>query len=115
MNPFIRTDWAKNVKYIRRAVTIIKLIVIINILLGSLAVCASLSDTGVMINGEAIQNKPGFLTTGSAIFNLFVGIFVMFTAARGLELFADVAEKNLAPSTSQPEPQLTQPNQFGCA
>jgi len=109
MNPFINTDWAKNFKYIRLATKVLKIIVIINILIGILSICLSFSSNVVVVNGNSIENTPGFLTTGTFIFNTFVGIFVMFTAARGLELFADVAEKILMSS----EPSTIQPVQSG--
>lgn len=94
MNPFTKRDWAKNVKYIRWAAKVFKIIAVVNLLNGLLGLCTNLSGAQVItIDAISVHNEPGLLTTGSFIFNAFAVIFVTYTAARGLELFADVAER----------------------
>jgi len=95
----------KNIKYLRWATKVLKIIVVLNILTALWGLYLNLAGAEVILVGtESINNKPGLLTTGSYAYTAFVGIFIMYTAARGLELFADVAEKILTPS--EPQAQL---------
>lgn len=93
----------KNIKYIRFASKIAKIIVIYHILNSLWGLALNLVGTQmIVIDNITINNKPGILTTGSLIIFSLITIFVFYTAARGLELFADVAEKIL--TTTEPNP-----------
>jgi hypothetical protein len=114
MKFFAKSDAIKNIKYIRWAAKVFKVIATVNLLNGLLGLCTNLSGAQVItIDAISVHNEPGLLTTGSFIFNAFAVIFVTYTAARGLELFADVAEKILMPSEHQIEDQPSQPNVSG--
>ncbi len=102
----------KNIKYIRFASKFVKIIVVYHILNGLLGLALNLSGTQmVVIDNLTINNQPGLLTTGSLVINSLITIFVFYTVARALELFADIAEKVLETSKQQSEPQLAQPDQ----
>jgi hypothetical protein len=65
------------------------------------------SGGATFISQPNVAQSPDLLSLGSLIFNVFAGVFVIYTAARGLELFADVAEKIMIPTESQTEVQPT--------
>ncbi len=84
----------KNIRYMRFAAKVLKVIVVFNILTGLWGLYLNLAGAQmVSIDSININNEPGLLTTGSFIITTFIGIFILYTAARGLELFADVSEK----------------------
>ena len=93
MNPFTKRDWAKNVKYIHWAARLLKILVVINILIAVLGLCALVGGATIIPSDTNIPQTASVLSVGSFIFSVFIGNFIMYTAARGLELFADVAEK----------------------
>ena len=97
-----KTKMVKNIKYLRWATKVLKIIVVLNILSALWGLYLNLAGAEVVLVGtESINNKSGLLTTGSYAYTAFVGIFMMYTAARGLELFADVTEKILTPIEPQ--------------
>jgi hypothetical protein len=98
MNLFAKADWAKNAKYILWAAKIIKIAVFINILIAVVGLCALIGGATIIPGDTNIPQKASVLSVGSFIFSVFIGNFIMYTAARGLELFADLAERIMTTS-----------------
>ena len=89
---------AKNIKYIRWATKVLKIIVVINILNSLFGLCLLLSGATIIPADTNVAQTSNVLSVASYIFSVFTATFIMYTAARGLKLFADVAEKILTPS-----------------
>lgn len=110
MKFFANSDATKNIKYLRWASKVLKIILVINTLNGLLGVCLLFSGGATIVSQTNVAQTPDLISTANVIFNVLAGVFVVYTAARALELFADVAEKILMPSEQQLE---VQPHQSG--
>ncbi len=84
---------ADNIKYIQWAAKVLRIIMVINILIGFGTMVAS------VVGGVIVLGAGGFVAGLVTILIQFVGIlinaFFIYTAARGLELVADMAYQQL--------------------
>jgi len=104
MRFFANSDATKNIKYLRWASKVLKIILVINTLNGLLGVCLLFSGSVTIISQTNVAQTPDLLSTSSVIFNVLAGVFLIYTAARALELFADVAERIMNTSEQQSQP-----------
>ncbi len=83
---------ADNIKYIRWAAGVLKIIMVINIILGLLGFLGGLliPITAASQGNSGVAGASIFLNLG-ALITIAVNAFITYTAARALELLADIA------------------------
>lgn len=83
---------ADNIKYIRWAAGVMKIVMVINIILGLIGFVGSLLvPVGAALNGNATGMVAGFTINFGVLISIVVNAFLTYTAARALELLADIA------------------------
>lgn len=85
-------DMADNVKYIRWAAKIIKIIMVINLILEFVVFSAAFLGA-LLVSGQTISggSSLGFTISITGFVGIFIKAFLTYTAARALELLADIA------------------------
>ena len=81
-----------NIRYIRWAATTLKVVIVINLILGLLAFIATfVFPVAAAVNGNVPATGFGLVINFGALVILIINAFITYTAARGLELLADIA------------------------
>jgi uncharacterized membrane protein len=83
---------ANNIKYIRWAAGALKIIMVINIIIGLIGFVGSLAAPVLAAaSGSAAGTVVGFSLNIGMLVTIAINAFMTYTAARGLDLLADVA------------------------
>lgn len=82
---------ADNVKYIRWAAKVLKVIMVINLILEVVLFLATLLGSALATSQSTVGASVGFTLSITGIISVIIKAFITYTAARGLELLADVA------------------------
>ncbi len=79
---------ADNIKYIRWAAKVLKIVIVINFVIGFARMSMTAGLVAFTVNKGTVP--AGIITISIDFIGIIIYAFILYTAARGLELLADV-------------------------